>query len=409
MNKNYFKPNHKSEDSYVEYYQMGRIKINKSKIYRHFVHFFRYICMLILLLSLLPVIQSYSYVECDWTHICNSTDSPCLREECFARQVETPCFSNSQLQDLQVKFVNRSDIEVRLYKRGNVGTYAISTEVFRILLAELLGYNVTIVTQDNFDKSYLKMCQEGRAPDFTTEFWSSDYTSTELVQAFMGNCTDAGSTGLLPTNGWYIPNYVLDQPQYSSMPLDFWRAYTKPETITIFPQITAAEARADTEHEYFIPPQCEAQSCALFLGYNSQWDGGYLQQQIRNLQLLIIIFFPRNSAEYRLKVETSLNNREPFLFFMWSPDPNVSIYNITRIQFPFPTAECFRNWTDNLQGYGSVDCDFLPFVVSKLITTTPDFPPFPSPAGKNLLITPQVHKYIHTYISNFCELRSEEL
>jgi hypothetical protein len=47
-----------------------------------------------------------------------------------------------------------------------------------------------------------------------------------------GTIVDAGTLGTIGLSGWYIPSYAVRQ--YPDVYLDFWRAYTRPLTTSLF-------------------------------------------------------------------------------------------------------------------------------------------------------------------------------
>jgi hypothetical protein len=296
------------------------------------------------------------------------------------------CFIPGELAALGLYPVDRSDVSIRI--KGTLQDP--KNDIARIVLTEVLGYQVTTEKELFWNTEALTQCENGQAPDVDFEFWGIDYSVEQLERAFAKNCRDYGPSGIFVQNGWYISNSML--VDYPEAEFDFWRSYGKPEVVRLLPTITGAAAQADTNPDiaYFIPPQCQGTvECGLAYGFNVYWDPGYLQAQIRNLNLLLIILFANDDTRFRAYIQPRIDSRQPVLFEWWLPSSDPYARNFYRVVFPSPTSSCFADWQTALDGSGSINCDFLPYIPPKIGSIAPPFPPRPSRLGDNVMLTTQ--------------------
>merc|ERR1719253_842756 len=86
---------------------------------------------------------------------------------------------------------------------------------------------------------------------------------------------------------------------------------------------------------YWVPPQCEADptSCVLMVHVIPGYDTGYLEQNIRNLGLKVIVGYFGFTTHNRIVTEMQAKGKD-VLFYYWGPDPFMKLVDGRRVSFP---------------------------------------------------------------------------
>jgi glycine betaine/proline transport system substrate-binding protein len=213
---------------------------------------------------------------------------------------------------------------------------AINVNVAKILLEEQLGYPVEIVTID----------ENGQWPAIASgdlhaslEVWPSGH-GTNVTQYIdeQGTVENAGLIGPVGKIGWYVPSYVVEQhPELAT-----WEGFTSAETAALF-------ATAET-------------------GENGQFlagDPSFVQYDadiINNLGLPFQVVVAGSEEAILAALDSAVSREEPLLFYFWTPHSIHAKYELTEVQLPEYSEECYAE-ADS----GGVACDYPPDELFKII------------------------------------------
>ena len=203
----------------------------------------------------------------------------------------------------------------------------LNVAVAKILLENELGYSVETVSLDENAQWSALATGEAHA---SLEVWPSGHADN--VAEFIddaGTVENGGLLGPVGRIGWYMPSYMLAQ----DASLATWEGFTKPETAVLF-------ATAETG------------DLGQFLGGDPsfvQYDGDI----IANLGMPFEVVFAGSEEAILAQLDTAYSREEPVLFYFWTPHSIHAKYDLTRVELPAYSDDCYAK-ADS----GGVDCDY---------------------------------------------------
>ena len=203
----------------------------------------------------------------------------------------------------------------------------LNAAVARILLEEKLGYPVEIV---NIDENAQWPALASGDLSASLEVWPSGHAENvaEYIdkQALVEN---GGPLGVVGKISWYIPTYLLtDHPELAT-----WEGYTTPEAAALF----ATPETGDKGQFLAGDPS--------FVQYDADI--------IRNLNLPFQVVNAGSEEAILAALDTAVSREEPLLFYFWTPHSIHAKYDLTAVQLPEYTAECYAEAAN-----GGEACDY---------------------------------------------------
>ena len=204
---------------------------------------------------------------------------------------------------------------------------AANVAVAKILLEEQLGYPVEVV---NIGESAQWPALATGDLHASLEVWPSGHADNyaEYITN-QGVVVDGGPLGPVGKIGWYIPTYLLDEhPEYAG-----WEGLATPEA-------AAAFATAETGAK------------GQFLTGDPSWTS-YEDQVIENLGLDFQIVAAGSEEAILAALDSAVSREEPLLFYFWTPHSIHAKYDLTEVELPPYSDECYAK-----ADAGGVDCDY---------------------------------------------------
>lgn len=203
----------------------------------------------------------------------------------------------------------------------------LNVTVAKILLENELGYPVEIISLDENAQWAALASGDAHA---SLEVWPSGHAAN--VAEFIdeaGTVENGGLLGPVGRIGWYMPSYMLAQDPS----LATWEGFTSPEAAALF-------ATAETG------------SSGQFVGGDPsfvQYDGDI----ITNLGMPFEVVFAGSEEAILAQLDTAYSREEPVLFYFWTPHSIHAKYDLTRVELPAYSDDCYAG-ADS----GGVDCDY---------------------------------------------------
>lgn len=204
---------------------------------------------------------------------------------------------------------------------------ALNVAVARILLEEQLGYPVEVVT----------IGESAQWPALATgdlhaslEVWPSGHA--ENVAEYIDNqqlVENGGLLGPVGKIGWYIPSYLLEEhPELAT-----WEGLADPDNAALF-----ATAESGDQGQ--------------FLTGDPSWTQ-YEDDIIANLGLNFKIVAAGSEEAILAALDSAYSREAPLLFYFWTPHSVHARYDLTEVQLPPYSDECYAT-----ADAGGVDCDY---------------------------------------------------
>jgi glycine betaine/proline transport system substrate-binding protein len=203
----------------------------------------------------------------------------------------------------------------------------LNVAVAKILLEDELGYPVEVISLDENLQWPALASGDAHA---SLEVWPSGHAAN--VEEFIegaGTVENGGLLGPVGRIGWYMPSYVLEQDPS----LATWEGFTSDEAAALF-------ATAETG------------DLGQFLGGDPsfvQYDGDI----ISNLEMPFEVVFAGSEEAILAQLDSAYSREEPVLFYFWTPHSIHAKYELTRVELPAYSDECYAG-ADS----GGVDCDY---------------------------------------------------
>ena len=205
---------------------------------------------------------------------------------------------------------------------------AVNVAVAAQLLESEFGY--TVETVDIDENAQWAAINTGEI-DASLEVWPSGHAGNraDFIDSADGNVDDAGLLGPVGKIGWFMPTYMVDQ--YPA--LATWEGLADPELAAMF-------ATAETGDK------------GQYLGGDPSWTI-YDPQIIENLGLNFEIVYVGSETGILAALDAAYNREDPILFYFWTPHSAFNSYDLSNVQLPEYTDECYEQ-----ADAGGVDCDY---------------------------------------------------
>jgi glycine betaine/proline transport system substrate-binding protein len=210
---------------------------------------------------------------------------------------------------------------------NNWSASELNVAVARILLEEELGFPVEVISLDENTQWVALTAGDGHA---SLEVWPSGH-ATNIAQYIEQQqvVENGGLLGPVGKIGWYVPTYVVEQqPELAT-----WEGFLNPELAGLF-------ATAET-------------------GSQGQFLGGapsfvqYDADIIDNLGMDLQVVYAGSEEAILAQLDAAVSRQEPLLFYLWTPHAIHAKYDLTEVQLPDYSDDCYEG-----ADTGGVDCDY---------------------------------------------------
>jgi len=211
----------------------------------------------------------------------------------------------------------------------------VNANIAKILLEQQLGYTVSLVDIDEF--AQFPALSTGEL-DATLEVWPSGHAEDYATYIDGdGSVVDGGELGVVGKIGWYVPTYLVEE---------------HPEIATVdgLNQNASLFATAETGDK------------------GQMLDGdpsfvSYDKEIVENLNLDFEVVVAGSEAALISELDTAYQNKEPLLFYWYTPHWGNQVYDLTEVALPEVTEACTEAAsTKTGDGYA---CDYPPDVLYK--------------------------------------------
>lgn len=212
---------------------------------------------------------------------------------------------------------------------------ALNVAVARILIEEQLGYPVEVVTIGESAQWPAIASGEIHA---SLEVWPSGHADNvaEYIDE-QGLVENGGLLGPVGKIGWYIPSYLLEEhPELAT-----WEGLLEPENVELF-------STAETGDQ------------GQFLTGDPSWTQ-YEDDIINNLGLNFQIVAAGSEEAILAALDAAYSRQDPLLFYFWTPHSVHAKYDLTEVQLPPYSEECYAQAES-----GGVACDYPPDELFKI-------------------------------------------
>ena len=203
----------------------------------------------------------------------------------------------------------------------------LNVTVAKLLLENELGYPVEIISLDENAQWPALAAGDAHA---SLEVWPSGHAAnvTEYIDG-AGTVENGGLLGPVGRIGWYMPSYLLEQ----DASLATWEGFTTPEAADLFATAETGDA-------------------GQFLGGDPsfvQYDGDI----ISNLGMPFEVVFAGSEEAILAQLDSAYSREEPVLFYFWTPHSIHAKYDLTRVELPAYSDDCYAEAES-----GGVACDY---------------------------------------------------
>lgn len=191
----------------------------------------------------------------------------------------------------------------------------LNVAVAKIIIEQELGNAVEIVSLD--ENAQWDAIAAGDI-DASLEVWPGGHG--ERIEEYinnLGTVEDGGRLGPLGEIGWYVPSYVIE----GNPALATWEGY--------------GDAAADFA-------TAETGDNGRFLGGDPSWYQ-YDEAIIANLDLPFQVIWAGSEEAMLAEVDTAYTRQEPILFYFYSPHAIFSRFDLTRVELPAYTDDCYAD------------------------------------------------------------------
>jgi glycine betaine/proline transport system substrate-binding protein len=207
--------------------------------------------------------------------------------------------------------------------------------VARILLSEEMGYPVEVISLDENAQWAALAAGDAHA---SLEVWPSGHAENiaEYIES-QGVVEDGGPLGPEGKIGWYTPSYMVEQhPELTT-----WEGFTSAETAALY-------ATAETGDQ------------GQFLAGDPSWVQ-YDADIMNNLGINFEVVTAGSEEAILAQLDAAYSREDPVLFYFWTPHSVHAQYDLTEVQLPDYSDECYAGAET-----GGVDCDYPADVLFKI-------------------------------------------
>lgn len=210
---------------------------------------------------------------------------------------------------------------------NNWSASELNVAVARIILEEEMGFPVEVISLDENTQWVALTSGDGHA---SLEVWPSGH-ATNVAQYIEQQqvVENGGLLGPVGKIGWYVPTFMVEQhPELAT-----WEGFLNPELAQLF-------ATAET-------------------GSSGQFLGGapsfvqYDADIIDNLGLDLRVVYAGSEEAILAQLDAAISRQEPLLFYLWTPHAIHAKHDLTEVQLPPYSDECYAE-----ADTGGVDCDY---------------------------------------------------
>ena len=267
---------------------------------------------------------------------------------CVADQCE-PCLGDEwdPLREVKGLYGIRRDREPVVIEFGNWLSSQVQAAVSRILVEEMLGYDVRYLPRSDDDMVFPRLASG--ATTLNPEIWSyeshklEDYTTYVLEK----ECAHVQFCGVTAVEALYAPAYAADEV-CSTLSIDTLGDIASTDTPMTEGMRMLCESETWPESSCtdgrWVPPQCEgprAAYCSEVLLGAPTWAKAWFEANIVNLGLNFTTLYLPNLAE---EIQRRYANREDFIFYWYEPDPLLSTIDAKRIDLPPWSDACAKKY-----------------------------------------------------------------
>ncbi|NJN43975.1 MAG: glycine/betaine ABC transporter substrate-binding protein [Anaerolineae bacterium] len=191
----------------------------------------------------------------------------------------------------------------------------LNAAVAKIIIEQELGNTVEVIALD--ENAQWDALAAGDV-DASLEVWPSGHS--ERITEYIGNLksvVDGGRLGPVGEIGWYVPTYAVD----ANPALATWEGYK---------DAGAAFSSAETGDQ------------GRFLGADPSWVQ-YDEQIIGNLGLPFQVVWAGSEDALLAEVSSAYSRNEPILFYFYSPHAIFQQFDLTQVELPTYTDECYAD------------------------------------------------------------------
>jgi glycine betaine/proline transport system substrate-binding protein len=203
----------------------------------------------------------------------------------------------------------------------------LNVEVARILLSEELGYPVEVISLDENAQWAALAAGDAHA---SLEVWPSGHAENiaEYIDS-QGVVENGGPLGPEGKIGWYTPSYEVEaHPELAT-----WEGFTSAETAELY-------ATAETGDK------------GQFLAGDPSWVQ-YDADIMNNLGINFEVVTAGSEEAILAQLDAAYSREDPVLFYFWTPHSIHAKYDLTEVQLPEYSDECYAQAES-----GGVDCDY---------------------------------------------------
>ena len=217
----------------------------------------------------------------------------------------------------------------------------LTTEVAKIILSEHMGYTVETKFAAADSQAMFQGMEDG---DMHWVCCNWPNFSAAMIEDYVdgrGAVERVGPTGSSGINGWFVPTYMIKGDSARGIEA------TTPDLVS-YEQLNKYKdvfATSDTGKK------------GRFLDYTPAWDIRN-EERVESLGLEFEVVYSGSEIATLAEVEASYNRGDPVIFHAWAPHWAHAKFDLTQVQLPTHTAECYSS--------GKYDCGFPVDDIAKL-------------------------------------------
>ena len=200
----------------------------------------------------------------------------------------------------------------------------ITTEVAKLILEREMGYEVELKFAPADSQAMFQGLEDGDMhfaccnwPDFSAGF-VADYIDER------GTVERVGPTGILGSNGWFTPTYVTDGDADKGIE-------------AVAPDLVSWEQLNQYKDVF---STSATGSKGRILDFTPAWDYNN-EERVESLGLDYEVIYTGSEAATFAEMDSYYGRGEPILLVMWAPHWSHTKYELTEIELPPYTQECW--------------------------------------------------------------------
>jgi glycine betaine/proline transport system substrate-binding protein len=204
---------------------------------------------------------------------------------------------------------------------------SVNAYVAKLLLEQQLNKEVEIITID--ENSMWAGLATGEI-SACLELWPSGHQENVAEYIDKQNVVERiGELGVIGKISWYVPSYLLE----SDPSLATWEGFKGADAANLF-----ATAQTGDKGQFLAGDPAYVQ---------------YDEQIISNLGLDFQVVVGGSEQALLAALDSAYSRQEPLLFYFWTPHSVHANYDLTAVQLPEYSEDCYAKIPDN-----GVDCDY---------------------------------------------------